>query len=133
MKELTNSNLSELTARYLFSDGLIRFVRVAYVPGGAVGEVEVSARDRSNGSWVNIQFRMEGLESFTLKQPIRTTSQVLFDGVSVRWIDGLCYLDLSHDCDDRLSPADYERADFLLAGKKCHWTLAPYSETIAGI
>jgi len=133
MKELTESNLSDLTGRYLFSDGLIRFVRVAYLPGSAIGEVEVSAREEGAGAWVNVQFRIERLESFTLTQGLRTTSQVLFDGVSVRWFNGLCYLDFSHDCDDRSSLADYEQADFLLIGKRCFWSLTPYSEGLAGI
>jgi hypothetical protein len=133
MKELTEANLPEFAVRYLFADGLIRFVRVAYARESAVGEVAVSVREGLNGSWVNIHFRVEGLESFTLRQPLNTTSQVLFDGVSVRWFGGLCYLDLSHDCADRTTPADYERADFLLVGRRCFWSSAPYSDAVPGI
>jgi hypothetical protein len=70
MRELTEANLPEFAAGYLFSDGLIRFVRVGYAREGATGEVVVSAREGSGGAWVNVHFRIEGLESFTLKQPL---------------------------------------------------------------
>jgi DUF917 family protein len=84
MKELIESNLSDLTGSYLFSDGLIRSVQVAYVLGSATGGVEVSAREEVTEAWVNVQFRIEGLRSFTLRQELRTTPQVLFDGMFVR-------------------------------------------------
>ena len=130
MQVLTEQKVLEFAKSYFFSDGLIRRSTITYGRGveKSTAVVDVSVRTAKEKKWINLHFRMEGLEGFQLRQPPHQTCEVLVDGVSVRWFGGLCYLDFSRDCAVRRSISDYVDAEFCFVGRRCLWDELPYSE-----
>lgn len=131
MHQLNEHKMPDFLKSYIFTDGLIRRASIDYGHHGVEkshGVVDVSVRTAPDKKWVNLHFRVEGLEGFQLRQAPHTTREVLFDGVSAHWFNGMCYLDFSRDCHARRTVADYADAEFYFIGRRCMWDQLPYSD-----
>ena len=106
-----------------FHDSVIRRVEVTYPsePYRIHVRVVLSTQDLDTEAeqWVNVQFDVEDVAEFAFHEQRRTTVVVVY-ALEISFENGEAYLDF-----DSPNPGD---SCFMVAGKRCRWSVLPYSE-----
>jgi len=114
--------LKEISLGY---DGLIR--SVSFKAFDSVS-VEISARKKLGGNWINVRFVMKGVLEFCVKQKINYSNTVLSSGICHKIIDGVNYIDFCPFTDEADGVDDFRMSDVYFASKSIEYEIIPYSE-----
>lgn len=129
MNELLPTTITDFFDRfYNCYDGLIRNVNINYPSKGAL--VVLSVQDQKaqkDEGWVNLHLYIENFTEFILRES-KSTCVVLSSGLQIGFFDSTLYLDFCPFSEAPEGIDDFKKSDFLIAGKKCIWSVLPYSE-----
>ena len=129
MFELTERNLPDFRRRFMFYDGLIREVAIKYAPGRAA-RVTLSVRDGEAsdlGGWVNLVLEVADVEEIKHMES-KGTCVVISWGVGFGFYNGCIYIDLCPQAEEPVSLEEFRRSNLLIVGKRCYWSVLPYTD-----
>jgi len=119
---MVNELLKEIVDGY---DGLIR--KIEFQSFNRVF-VTISAMKKLNNEWVNIEFQLDGLKEFTVKQKINCSSAVLSGGIIYMSINGTHYIDFSPYSEVMENEDDFRMSDIYFSSELISYKILPYSE-----
>jgi hypothetical protein len=130
MFTLDLSSLPEFLERfYSFNDALIRRVEHRYLAsGGRETTLTISGRDQQSSTGrSNVVVVISEVSEICFREG-NSTRQVLSDGMTVAWFDGVVWCDLSPYTSEPDSIDDFRKSDFYVVGKVLTWRIEAYGQ-----
>lgn len=133
MIELVASEKNDFLSRFHnFYDALVRSVYVSFNATDGTKHVTVvlSSQDQTtdqDDGWANITINVDDVKDIILIET-KSTCAVLSSGLNIEIFDGIIYLDFCPYTEEPNGIEDFLKSSFLVAGKRCIWTVTPYRE-----
>jgi hypothetical protein len=130
MNDLSFASVHEFLGRFhSFHDSVVRRVEHRYSPSGQrQTTLTISAQDQQSGTgWSNVIVQINDVLEIGFREG-KSTRQVLSDGMTIVWLDGDVWCDLSPYASEPASADDFRQSDFFVAGKALSWRVDQYSE-----
>lgn len=106
-------------------DGLIRSISTTL----SKAEIIVSVMDNeNNNNWINVHFFLEGIVELKIVQKINRSNIVMSNGIKIKNINDLVYIDFSPYSDEIEDLHDFRQSDIYFGAKSVIWEELPYSE-----
>lgn len=131
MPQLSSSNFIGFLERfYHCHDGVVRDVRVHFATKKVMVILSVQDREtQENEGWVNLTLEIKDLVEFILIEG-KSTCAVISDTLQIGFFDGAIYVDFCPYTEAPRGIDDFRKSLFLVAGKRCVWSVSSYDDTI---
>ncbi len=130
MNKLDQPSHREFLDRFnSFNDAVVRRVEHRYgASGRRQATLIISAQDQqSEAGWSNVVLVIDDVSEIAFREG-KSTRQVLSDGLTIAWINGDVWCDLSPYSSEPATVDDFRRSDFYVSGEALTWRTDQYSE-----
>ena len=130
MHQLEESSLRQFLDRFnSFNDAVLRRLEHRYSASGRrQATLTISTQDQqSDAGWSNVVIVIDNVGEITFRE-VKSTRQVLSDGLSIAWFDGDVWCDLSPYSSGPITVDDFRRSDFYVSGGSVTWRTEHFCE-----
>ncbi len=128
---LHQDGLEDFLSRFAsFNDGIVRNVAFGFhsAVAGSTIAITLSVKDSRDGNgWSNLLLTASDVEEVVFRE-VRSTVQILSDGIHIGWFDGLIYCDLCPFSPPPESPDEVRKSSFYFFARAVSYEVRPYQE-----
>jgi len=112
-----------------FNDAVVRRIEHRYdASGGQRTTLTISTQDmEADAGWCNVIVVIDKVSEMAFREGL-STRRVLSDGLTIAWLNGKVWCDLSPYASDPVTADDFRRSDFYVVGESFAWRAEQFGE-----